>query len=289
MRIYRQSTFFIEHDGYLIKKYKVNTTSHFHKHDFVEIVFVCKGHGIHTINDISYSMIRGSFFIVDSGEQHQLKLDCETEYYNLFLTVPFLKQMYIMYEGVAQNAYDLFCTNGEYTYVPFDAEKSAQMEMIFQMIYQEYASKSSLSNDIIKTYIQLIIYEAIQYHLEVKNNNNSHAPYALPRVIDYINQHYLDNLNINELASKYKYNAAYFGRLFAHNYNMSILDYIAIKRIDYIKNLLITTDYTITNIYSQSGFNNKLQFYSRFKELVGCTPNEYRKQENIIDNTQAVN
>lgn len=290
MRIYRQNTFFIEKNGYLIKKYKMNTSTHLHTHDFIEIVYTLSGQGIHTIDDKNYSITRGSFFVVDSGRKHKLVFYNNAEYYNLFLTETFLRQFSLPGMNGDKNAYDLIKNEeGNLTVAYFDQEKALHIERIFNSINLEFSSKKYLSEEFILTYMQLLFFEFDRARIETKDQNRVHKPHiALPRIIDYINEHLNEKITIESLAQKYNYNPAYFGRMFKNNYHVSINAYITQKRIEYACELLETTNYNINFICSLTGFTNKLHFYKEFKKVHNCTPKEYRKKVTIKDNIMAV-
>ncbi|CAM1362879.1 AraC family transcriptional regulator [Tenacibaculum soleae] len=63
----------------------------------------------------------------------------------------------------------------------------------------------------------------------------------------------------------------------------SFTDYLNQKRIKQAKLLLLDSDYsnyTITAIGLECGFNSKSTFYTVFKKQCGCTPVQFKKQKN---------
>jgi len=110
---------------------------------------------------------------------------------------------------------------------------------------------------------------------------------VLPRILDYINNHYAENITIKDISKKYNYNPAYFGRLFNNTYEISFNQYIHNKRIEYARDLLSTTNYTIELISEKVGYSNKNIFYKEFMRLCGCSPKEYRRSLNEIDTALA--
>lgn len=55
------------------------------------------------------------------------------------------------------------------------------------------------------------------------------------------------------------------------------MQYIIRRRIGEAQNLLISTDRSITDIALSCGYNNSNYFQSVFKNLVGMTPGQYRR------------
>jgi AraC-like DNA-binding protein len=56
------------------------------------------------------------------------------------------------------------------------------------------------------------------------------------------------------------------------------MKYATLRRIGEAQNLLINTDMTITSIAAQIGYNNSNYFQNVFRNAVGISPGEYRRQ-----------
>ncbi len=52
-------------------------------------------------------------------------------------------------------------------------------------------------------------------------------------------------------------------------------------RLQQVAHLLNTSELTVTEIFYKTGFNNQSHFFREFKKQYGCSPNEYRSQQNI--------
>ncbi|MCD7839049.1 MAG: helix-turn-helix domain-containing protein, partial [Erysipelotrichaceae bacterium] len=69
----------------------------------------------------------------------------------------------------------------------------------------------------------------------------------------------------------------YIANLFKTYLHMTIHDVLNQTRIKKIENELITTDKSITEIYTAHGFTNARSFYREFSKYHDMTPNAYRK------------
>lgn len=92
-----------------------------------------------------------------------------------------------------------------------------------------------------------------------------------------ITENYIDNLSLKSLGEKYYINSAYLGQIFKKQYGISFKDYLNNYRIDRAAELLIRSDEKIYLIASAVGFNNTDYFISKFVQLKGITPLQYRK------------
>ncbi len=287
MRIYEKNTHFVNKEGVLIKKYISNITTHRHSHDFLEIVYILRGSGIHEIGETTYTMFPGCLYIVDSGEVHNLNFHETSEYYNLFLKEDFLQEIFLSLDGAEVDALS-FLRSGKHSepFVRFPAEKNPLVQELFAQCYFELHKAEEPERALVRHYLSLLL---LEYASALRQIEQTRQPdLILPRAIDYINRHYREPLSIDEIAHHYNYNPVYFGRLFQKYYGRPIKSYIADLRLTFSAELLETTSYSIDEIVLQAGFGNKLQFYKKFKERFGCTPKEYKNRLLEQDNLLAV-
>ncbi|MDO4521798.1 MAG: AraC family transcriptional regulator [Eubacteriales bacterium] len=100
-------------------------------------------------------------------------------------------------------------------------------------------------------------------------------------VCNYINEHFSEDLTLEQIASLSGFSKYHFSRLFSQYMNISFYKYLNQKRIDYAKTLLISQDYPILDVALASGFSCHTAFLRMFKLQTGYTPTEFRKLYNI--------
>ena len=61
---------------------------------------------------------------------------------------------------------------------------------------------------------------------------------------------------------------------------MNFRQYLNHIRLDYALGLLRTTDYSVTRVWEEAGFNSQRSFNRFFQETLGETPLAYRKAGN---------
>lgn len=84
-------------------------------------------------------------------------------------------------------------------------------------------------------------------------------------------------LSVNGISKRFGYNADYLSRLFKLGYQKSLKAYISDVKMDYIKQLLLTTDLSLTDISCQAGFEDYKYFLKFFKYHEGITPTQFLK------------
>ena len=97
-------------------------------------------------------------------------------------------------------------------------------------------------------------------------------------VIEYIDMHYSEDLNLENIASTCGFSKFHFSRLFKQYTGFTFCDYLNYRRISHAEELLTNPDYLVTEIAIQSGFSSISTFNRLFKQLKGCSPTEYRSK-----------
>lgn len=94
---------------------------------------------------------------------------------------------------------------------------------------------------------------------------------------DYFNNHYSENISIDEYASSKGMSISWFIRNFKSHTSCTPLQYILDRRIANAQILLESTDYTINEISSIVGYDNQLYFSRLFSRQTGISPRKYRE------------
>ena len=83
-------------------------------------------------------------------------------------------------------------------------------------------------------------------------------------------------ISVADLAEKLGINPSYLTRIFKQKHSKSPKDYILDLKIKRAKELLKTTDVSVTDIARSIGFDDPLYFSRLFKKRTNLTPTEYR-------------
>jgi len=101
---------------------------------------------------------------------------------------------------------------------------------------------------------------------------------TIAKVKAYIEHHYRDNISLKQIAAKFYMNPVYLGQLFKKTYDTYFNDYLCQIRVEQSRRLLRQTDMRIYEIAEQVGFNNAEYFVTKFEQIAGMTPTEYRNK-----------
>lgn len=141
-------------------------------------------------------------------------------------------------------------------------ENNSPQELVYSSIEQKYTS-----------FIESI-------HLlrgEISNRYLIKNPLVL-QAIDFIHDHYPEDITVNMIAEHLKLNLSYFSQIFTKEMGISPRKYLITFRIQKAKELLETSNELVTNIGINVGFFEIKHFSKTFKKITGFTPMQYKKK-----------
>lgn len=104
---------------------------------------------------------------------------------------------------------------------------------------------------------------------------------TLQRAIDYINEHYAENITLSSVSEYSFVSTFYLSRMFTKELGKNFIDYINEVKIEKAKIFLKNTSYKTYEIAEMIGVKDAHYFSKLFKKYTGYTPSEY-KDSNIL-------
>lgn len=96
------------------------------------------------------------------------------------------------------------------------------------------------------------------------------------KVKQYINEHYAEQLRLEDMAGLVGMSPSSFSRFFKMRTGKSLSDYVLDIRLGYAARMLVDSTRNISEICYESGFNNLSNFNRLFKSKRGTTPRDFR-------------
>ncbi|HWQ80334.1 MAG TPA: PocR ligand-binding domain-containing protein, partial [Anaerovoracaceae bacterium] len=105
--------------------------------------------------------------------------------------------------------------------------------------------------------------------------NSSKNAALIQKCIAYINEHYREDITLDQVAKAVHLNASYLSSLFKREIGIGFSSYLNKVRIDKSMLLIKNTNYSMVGVALSVGFENQSYFSKVFKCLTGMTPQEY--------------
>ena len=98
------------------------------------------------------------------------------------------------------------------------------------------------------------------------------------KVKNYIDEHYKDDLSLEQLADLVGMTPTAFSRYFKQRTAKNISEYIVDIRLGHAARLLVDTSDSVSEICWATGFNTLSNFSRLFRKRKGCSPTEFREK-----------
>ena len=130
--------------------------------------------------------------------------------------------------------------------------------------------------------MKAVIMQTVEIVCSNAKEENNRAKDIYMRVRSFVEENYSDtNLNISGIGDKFGMSAFYISHIFKENSGVKLGSFINELRVGRAKELLAgAEEMKINDIAQMSGFDNIRTFQRIFKNVVGCSPSEYRLIKN---------
>ncbi len=104
--------------------------------------------------------------------------------------------------------------------------------------------------------------------------------------LEYIREHFNEEIVINDLAARLDMSPSYFSSMFKKEVGQSTMQYITGLRVELAKEYLANSDASVAVIAKDVGYVDSQYFFRVFKKTTGMTPLQYRQGLNEPERIQ---
>lgn len=254
-----------------------------HRHTDFEVSLILSGGGVYDTESGAHKFYTGDVFLFSTNEYHCVTEISEGETLTI-LNIHFAPAFIYSGETVSDRAFmNVFFNRTENFKNILDGNNPAikSVRDKFLQIKTECEQKKPCYKSEVKNLLVSILISVLRDFNCAELTEPCGTVYkdmnGLQKAIEYINDNYADKIMLDDIAAAACLSKFHFMRLFKASYNMTVWDYINIKRIDAAVNLLSTTQDTVIGVSMKCGFNTPANFNRIFKKITGVTPKDYRK------------
>ncbi|MEG2707857.1 MAG: AraC family transcriptional regulator [Vagococcus sp.] len=254
-----------------------------HWHKELELTYVVKGSLELRKNTKSKVYEDGSFFIVNSGEIHELKGTLSPE----FNVICFI----ISYEFVKR-----YLPNIDTLY--FDLGQTQQthdkMAALFLSILESFQSEDPFANLSIQSDLLALFHLLCSHHLVDRKEEVLRSDYTNQlnqKILEYIHGHYAEKITLDDIATHFNFSREHFARVFKEQFSRTFLSYLTDYRLYRAFPEIMKGNKTIEIISQEHGFPSSKALIRHFKNVYQDTPIQYRKKNDvkILDHNDEIN
>lgn len=253
-----------------------------HRHSQLEVILVMEGEYLFFTPEQEAHFFPGDVFMVNSGEEHAgihcLKPEQKGYYYYIQLS---LQKGPRGLNGELDQLLDAL--EQKKAVLPFrvpadQAKETGLFEDGLKLVH--CFTKTGGHNELELLCKTLQFYQTILEHrlyLLADLKSQSPVPFV-QQVASYVDQHYAEDLRLEDLAKLFGYEPHYFCTLFKKNFQITFSRYLRIVRIQKFLSHPNLNLQTIAECAADVGFSNYSYFYRSFRSNRGCSPREFLTQ-----------
>lgn len=248
-------------------KYDVDWHSIKHTHHFTELFYVMRGEGSFLVEDEKFAVKEDDLIVVNPNVAHtEISVpDTPLEYIVLGISgLQFLSEE-------KDEVYDYSVHN----YYDYKHEILFYLRTLVEEIKNEDENYEAITQNLLEILI-LNILRRTKKKIQIKATKKVTKECRF--IEQYINEHYAEDITLQKLSDLTYLNKYYIVHVFKKYKGLSPINYLIERRIEEAKNLLETTNYSVSKISDIIGFSSQSYFSQTFKKEMDMTPNQYRKR-----------
>lgn len=248
-----------------------------HWHTSVEIIMPVDNIYTVKINDNVYEMNPGEIIIIPPGELHELIAPTTGMRFIFMIDISLLTRLK-GFSGInTMLSNEIFITKENYPRV-YNEIYQLLVSMRNEYFNQKEFAELTIYSHVINLFV-ILGYNRIsgeELFPNVRLNKQKEYVQKFNHIMDYIDTHYMDDLNLEQIAYDTGFSKYHFSRLFKQYTGYTFCDYLCKRRIKVSESLLAQPDLSITDVALMAGFQSISTFNRIFKSQKNCTPSSFR-------------
>ena len=267
------------HNDTIIRIWRNTETRGFksHWHSSIEVILPVENYYDAKIGNVNYHINPGEILIIPPRELHELIAPQEGVRFIFLFNINVLAQLKGFASVQSMLTQPLHITKDTHPLV-YNEVYQTLLDMCKEYISGNPYSELSIFSLLVRMLISLYENHIQTTDLFQNVNLNKHQEYVAKfgNLLEYIDNHYTEDLTLEDMADIIGFSKYHFSRLFKQYTNFTFCDYLKHRRIQAAEMLLEQPEYSITEVALQAGFPSISTFNRIFKEYKNCTPTEFR-------------
>lgn len=287
-----------QHTPFVVLEFDADVWEHpVHKHNHYEIIFINKGKGTHTINDVNFPYQEGDIFLLSPEDYHSFFIIERTSFcFFKFTELVFKKNKSDLSQRHWMERIEaiIILPNQIPGAICFDNSEKEYINSLCNLILKEHHSPHCYSSDIISdamsTVISIIARNICYSYYSSNTNVRNNIPVnkEISEILTYIRHNVYEpqKVSLNSIAKKFGMSKNYVGSFFKKHTGETLQYYLVNYKLLLAENRIVNSSNSIQSIALDLGFTDLSHLNKLFKRKFGLMPGQYRKSKQALRNTQ---
>lgn len=252
-----------------------------HTHNFIEMVYMCKGSTTHIINGEKVVLEQGEILLLNQNSSQEIYPAMEGDIAVNFIILPqfFDKTLQLMGESESLiRDFLVECLKSNHSSVGYLHFKVTNVlpiqnlvENLIWTLVNDQTNKRSINQ-----YTMAVLFLLLMNHTDkiTASGNFADQEFNLS-VLRYIEENYKTG-ELSQLAENLHYDVYWLSREIKKRFGCNFTELVQIKRLNHAAFLLKNTKLPVSEIAAYVGYENSSYFHRIFSTKFGMTPKVYR-------------
>lgn len=258
-------------------------TVHRHSHSYFEFAYVVRGRAEHTINDRTFLLSEGDYFLIDLDSTHEYREISGSEGFCIINCLFFPEFI----DGTLTRAGSLQeIMNGYFQRFagrkvdhrvalrPYH-DQDGFLGVLVRRMLAEYREKRPGYEEILRNSLVSLLVCLVRNDPRLGDGEEE---CITKYVTEYVAKHYMDKISLSQISRVLNFSLTHVSLTFKREVGISFRDYLIKIRMEKACRLLRNTDKTISEISELVGYSDPAFFYKAFARVLGQSPASYRRQ-----------
>ena len=249
-----------------------------HTHDYVEIVYMCRGSTRHIINDTPITLEEGDLLLLGQNTRQEILPAGEKDIAVNFIVQPEFFSGTLSFLGSEDTPLREFvvrclCGDNPSGYLHFHVADVKPVQNLIENLLWTLITDTPNRRSI-NQYTMGLLFVQLLNHAD-KLTVGSKEQDAIVWVLRYIEEHYVDG-SLSDIASQLHYDFAWLSREIKRRTGKTYTELVQEKRLSQAAWMLRNTRHKVSDIGQSVGYENLSYFHRLFAAHFGVSPKAYR-------------
>ena len=256
-----------------------------HRHNFVEILFVCQGTSTQIINHSQTVVLEaGDFLFLNQYTSHEILPAGPDDIAVNFMVLPeFFDTAFQMVgkdNAISRFLVSTLCQDdGRGEYLHFKAAGLLTVQNLAENMIWSLVNKQPDQRRTNQFTMGLLLLELLN-HIDTLDVNSQNRSRTVMAILHYIEENYRDG-SLSALAEELNQPVYALSKLIKSETGCTFKELLQQKRLRKAARLIRETDLPVSSIITAVGYDNTSFFYRVFRSEYGLTPKEYRAESGM--------
>ena len=249
-----------------------------HTHDYVEMVYMCRGETTHLVNGTKIVLKQGELLMLGQHARQEIEPAEEEDIAVNFSVRPAFLQGILSFLGNEETPlrrFVLSCLSGntETGYLYFRVAEVLPVQNLIENLLWTMIHDHANRRGIYQMTLGLLMAELLEHTDSLRFSSPEEE--IIVQALRYIEEHYREG-SLTEFSQLTHYDFAALSRLIKNRTGKTYTDLIQEKRLSQAAWLLTNTGKRVDEVASLAGYENTSYFHRLFSSRFGVSPRQYR-------------